>query len=204
MFAVYCYCLLLLGVLFALTNHSFTLFTLSYSQDKTYEELQNELAAKLAEQMEAMNPTVNKDSVDEALKEQKVAATQSKQELLSKVFKPHVEWTKHDYDTHERLYKQLCPTGGPGGLACCEVCSSAYSRYLNQTSQDIGVQSVHNAGTEVQECIGFMNETRNKLQKKVVVARKQAPPLKRDFAVSSSAASSNVATKVSGVQTASV
>ena len=89
---------------------------------------------------------------------------------------------KHDYDIHERLYEQLCPTGGPGGLACCEVCSAAYSRYLNQTSQDIETQSIHNAGTEVKECIGFMKETRDKLQKKVAAARTQAPPVKQDGA----------------------
>jgi len=135
---------------------------------------------------------------DDPLKEEKVVATKSKQELLNKVFKPHVEWTRHDFDTHDRLYEQLCPTGGPGGLACCEVCSSAYSRYLNQTSQDIEVQSIHNAGTEVQECIGFMKVTRDKLQKKVIAARRQAPPLKRDYA------RVEVPASLSGIPTASV
>lgn len=129
-----------------------------------------------------MQPDDDGDEMVAALKEQKVAANDKKKELLQKVFASHVEWTPHDYDTHDGLYEQLCPTGGPGGLVCCEVCSTAYSRYLNQTSTDLDEQTVHQVGKEVQELVGFTQETRNKLQTKVIVARQQAPPLKRDFA----------------------
>ena len=156
-----------------------SLHNLYYKQEQTYEELQNELAAKLAEQMHAMQPA---DEVAVSLDEQKVTSKKTNNELLQKVFSSHVEWTRHDYDTHDRLYEQLCPTGGPGGLVCCEVCSTAYSRYLNQTSTDLGVQTVHQVGKEVEELVGFMHETRSKLQKKVFLARQQAPPLKRDDA----------------------
>lgn len=104
----------------------------------------------------------------------------NKKELLNKVFRPHVQWTKHDYDTHDRLYEQLCPSGGPGGLTCCEVCSAAYSRYLTQTAQDVEVQTIHNAGMEIKECTEFMKDTQKKLQDKVQVARTKAPPLPRD------------------------
>lgn len=154
------------------------MFLRLFSQDKSYEDLQKELSAKLAEQVQAMNP----DAVveDEEIKATKEASSQLQQELLNKVFKPHVQWTKHDYDTHDRLYEQLCPTGGPGGLTCCEVCSSAYSRYLTQTSQDVEEQSIHHAATEVQECTDFMKETQEKLRTKVKAARQQAPPLPRD------------------------
>jgi hypothetical protein len=127
--------------------------------------------------MQAMQP---QDKVAVSLEEQKVASTKTKKELLEKVFSSHVEWTRHDFDTHDRLYEQLCPTGGPGGLVCCEVCATAYSRFLNQTSTDLDTQTVHQVGKEVQELVGFMKETRSKLQKKVALARTQAPPLKRD------------------------
>lgn len=148
--------------------------------------------------MKAMNPANVKEEDDEEgeeeeqvvpaptkrqKKEDKKIAAQKKQELLKKVFKPHVNWSRHDYDTHDGLYERICPTGGPGGLACCEVCSSAYSRYLLATAHDVEIQSIHNAGKEVEECIGFMKETRDKLQYKVQVARQQAPPLKHDVEV---------------------
>jgi hypothetical protein len=50
---------------------------------------------------------------------------------------------------------------------------------LNQTSQDLDVQATHNAVMEVQECLQFMQETRDKLQTKMKIARTQAVPLKR-------------------------
>jgi hypothetical protein len=49
---------------------------------------------------------------------------------------------------------------------------------LNQTSQDLDVQATHNAVMEVQECLQFMQETRDKLQTKMKIARTQAVPLK--------------------------
>lgn len=99
--------------------------------------------------------------------------------LLQQIFAPDIEWTPHDYDGHDNVYEQLCPTGGPGGLICCQFCVSAYSRYLSQTANDIEVQTIHNIGTEVRELVGFMEETRNKLQDKVGLARRQAPPPSR-------------------------
>lgn len=131
---------------------------------------------------------------------QDIKPVDSKQELLDKVFKPHVEWTRHDYDTHDGLYEQLCPTGGPGGLACCAFCSTAYSRFLNQTSRDLEGQSIHNAGKEVEECMEFMGDTRDVLEKKMQVARTQPPPLRRDVAVASTA----VSLSLSGIPTESV
>ena len=119
----------------------------------------------------------------------------AKEEMLHKVFTPHVTWTRHDYDLDDGLYQQLCPTGGPGGLACCHVCSFAYSNFLNQTSRDLDVQATHNAATEVQECLQFMDETRNKLHMKMNTARTQPIPLMKQSVATAS---------MMGVPTASV
>jgi hypothetical protein len=103
--------------------------------------------------------------------------------MLQRVFAPAVEWAPHDYDAHDNLYEQLCPMGGPGGLICCQTCASAYSGYLTQTANDIEVQTIHNIGKEVQELVGYIEETRSKLQDKVGLARQQdPPPLRRGFA----------------------
>ena len=95
------------------------------------------------------------------------------------VFAPDIEWTPHDFSKHDNLYEQLCPSGGPGGLICCQFCVSAYSQYLTQTANDIEVQTIHNISKEVQELIGFMKQTRNKRQDKLDLARRQAPPPSR-------------------------
>jgi hypothetical protein len=47
------------------------------------------------------------------------------------------------------------------------------------------VQATHNAATEVQECLQIMQETREKLQSKMKIARAQAVPLKRHLEPSS-------------------
>ena len=125
-------------------------------------------------------------------KSSKTKITVDNEEVLQKVFTPHVTWTRHDYDL-DGLYQQLCPTGGPGGLACCHVCSLAYSNFLNRTSQDLDVQATHNAATEVQECLKFMQETRDTLDTKMTIARTQPIPLKR-----------GVETSMAGESTASV
>ena len=96
--------------------------------------------------------------------------------ILQQVFAPYIVWTPHDYDSQPNLHEQLCPTGGPGGLVCCHVCASAYSRYLAQAVTDMDTQNLEHAGNEVQELMGFMDETRSKLQGKVRLAQHQKPP----------------------------
>jgi hypothetical protein len=133
--------------------------------------------------MNAMQPKEDDGNDAESIEEEKQEEVAIAPALLQQVFAPAVEWTPHDYDGHNKLYEQLCPTGGPGGLICCQTCASAYSRYLTQTANDIEVQTIHNIGKEVQELVGFMEETRSKLQDKVGLARQQdPPPSRRGFA----------------------
>lgn len=137
--------------------------------------MQDELA-KLAEQMHQMQPKEEDRNEDVIVQEKKQDGEPTAPALLHHAFAPDIEWTPHDYDGHDNLYEQLCPAGGPGGLICCQFCVSAYSQYLTQTANEIEVQTIHNIGKEVQELIGFMKQTRNKLQDKVGLARRQAPP----------------------------
>jgi hypothetical protein len=148
--------------------------------------LEKELSAKLQAKVQSMQLVVQGDVMTKTTLPPSIKPkndhhahrnNNSKEEMLEKIFTPHVAWTRHDYDDmHDGLYEQLCPTGaGPGGLACCHACSLAYSNFLNQTSQDLDVQATHNAATEVQECLQFMQETRDELRTKMKIARTQAP-----------------------------
>jgi hypothetical protein len=64
---------------------------------------------------------------------------------------------------------------------------------LTQTANDIEVQTIHNIGNEVQELVGFMEETRSKLQDKIGLARQQGlPPTGRGFAHGTAQAASRM------------
>lgn len=140
-----------------------------------------------------MQPKEDDGNVAESADEEKQEEVAKAPALLQQVFAPAVEWAAHDYDAHDNLYEQLCPTGGPGGLICCQTCASAYSRYLTQTANDIEVQTIHNIGKEVQELVGFMEETRSKLQDKIGLARQQGPPPpRRGFAEGTAQAASRM------------
>ena len=69
-----------------------------------------------------------------------------------------------------------CPKGGPGGLICCEGCSDAFSRFLTITALDAEHQTRHNVGKEVQELLGYVEESRFGIMTAVQVARKQPLP----------------------------
>jgi hypothetical protein len=84
--------------------------------------LEKELLAKLQAKGQSMQLQGEMTKTTPSNKPKSDAGHSSKEEMLEKIFTPHVAWTHHDCDTHDGLYEQLCPTGGPGGLACCQAC----------------------------------------------------------------------------------
>ena len=69
-----------------------------------------------------------------------------------------------------------CPSGGPGGLICCDYCSAAFSKLLADTAKDAEVQTRHNVGKEVQELLGYLDENRFALMIAVQAARNDPLP----------------------------
>jgi hypothetical protein len=96
------------------------------------------------------------------------------------IFARDVEFSPHPLGGGpfgSQSYNQACPTGGPGGLICCDVCCTAYSQYLTQTAKDIELQRTEKAGKEVNEILEFLEEGRAALDRAAKVARKIIPPL---------------------------
>ena len=88
-------------------------------------------------------------------------------------YRKDVIWEPHTFD-EKGIPK--CPIGGPGGLICCSDCSSAFSGFLTDTARDAELQTRHNVGKEVQELLGYVEESRFAIMTAVQVARKQPLP----------------------------
>jgi hypothetical protein len=97
------------------------------------------------------------------------------------LFAPDIHWTPHPFDGKEEnvSYSNICPTGGPGGLICCEVCTATYSKYLSATYQDVEEQRTSKVAGELTQLVGFMTNTKKKLGKTVRRARKKSIPINR-------------------------
>lgn len=53
-------------------------------------------------------------------------------------------------------YIQTCPTGGPGGLICCQACSDKYGSFLSQTIQDLETQRMRQEVAETKEIMQLL------------------------------------------------
>lgn len=93
------------------------------------------------------------------------------------VFAKEVDFRPYSFGSHGESYNQACPTGGPGGLICCEECAKKYSRYLSNTVKDMEVHRVNRNGREVQELLEFLQQGRTTLDHAYSVAEKKIPPL---------------------------
>ena len=83
-----------------------------------------------------------------------------------------MEWTPHEFD----CAPPTCPNGGPSGLVCCDACSTAYSRFMSQTVEDMEARRMESVSSKVDELLGYIEETRMQLLVSTQAARKMAPP----------------------------
>jgi len=83
--------------------------------------------------------------------------------------KREIVWNQSDFDAHVVSYAK-CPSGGPGGLICCDSCTAAYSRQLSETSKEMDSQTVSSIGREVSELIQLLNDAKTRLQQSVDVS----------------------------------
>lgn len=78
-------------------------------------------------------------------------------------------WNQSEFDSHVKTYDK-CPTGGPGGLICCALCSSSYSRLLTNTAKEMETQTVAKIGREVCELVELLRDAQLRLQQAVDVS----------------------------------
>lgn len=83
-----------------------------------------------------------------------------------------MKWTPHEFDNAP----PTCPNGGPTGLICCESCSIAYSRFMSQTLQEMESRRMEMVSGQVEELLGYIEETRMQLLVTSQAARSTAPP----------------------------
>mmetsp|Transcript_22767 Transcript_22767/g.49533 ORF Transcript_22767/g.49533 Transcript_22767/m.49533 type:complete len:418 (-) Transcript_22767:977-2230(-) len=74
-------------------------------------------------------------------------------------------------------YDQSCSKGGPGGLICCESCSTKYNLLLTRTSEDVEIYRMNKEAGEVTEILDFLNQKKESLEEAVNSAKKKIPPL---------------------------
>lgn len=101
------------------------------------------------------------------------------------IFTQDVQWTSHVFDLKGKdgkfAYQMSCPTGGPGGLICCDQCTKAYSNYMSNSTKNIEEQKSQNVCQEVTDIVQFLDDAKSKLDKavKLVQQRTGRGPLKR-------------------------
>ena len=104
------------------------------------------------------------------------------------LFARDLNWTQHVFDKSNISYSMLCPHGGPGGLVCCESCTSTYSNFLSKTAKDMETQRIANLGSEVKELIQFSRDAKSRLSESVkATRRKPVPPHRRTASATASA-----------------
>lgn len=83
--------------------------------------------------------------------------------------KREVVWSQSEFDAHVATYSK-CPTGGPGGLICCEPCTQSYSTLLNDTTKEMESQTVSTVGREVSELIELLYDAQVRLKQALDLA----------------------------------
>mmetsp|Transcript_10304 Transcript_10304/g.28436 ORF Transcript_10304/g.28436 Transcript_10304/m.28436 type:complete len:440 (+) Transcript_10304:26-1345(+) len=84
---------------------------------------------------------------------------------------------KEKQQTGPEPYKMLCPTGGPGGLICCSICTANYSKFMMETEQNLENQETEQLGWETTTLVHLLKQTKRRLQQSIPAARKVPPPV---------------------------
>lgn len=95
------------------------------------------------------------------------------------VFKADFSWTPLDVWNDGKTFDKACPSGGPGGLICCQECNKLYSSYLDKTLKEMEVQRTDKVGGELKELLTFLDKEKSGLERAANFARKKAPPKPR-------------------------
>ncbi|CAJ1966895.1 unnamed protein product [Cylindrotheca closterium] len=96
-----------------------------------------------------------------------------------KVFSEEITWTPVEVWKEGDSYDKICPSGGPGGLICCQECAKKYSSFVDDTMKDLEAQRTHKLGNEVKEIATLLEQGRSDLERIGSVARRKPPPTNR-------------------------
>jgi hypothetical protein len=90
------------------------------------------------------------------------------------IFPKQVEWKPLAFSDFNLLvsYEGTCPSGGPGGLICCEACSERYNNFLGSTMDNLETQRLKHETDEVKELSQYLEGTQNDLIHTIDKARK--------------------------------
>jgi hypothetical protein len=98
--------------------------------------------------------------------------------LNSTIFRRDFQWSSHPFDANPDSYRLSCPVGGPGGLICCDFCSTAYSNFLTETHNDLESQKISLVATETSELTRLFLNDASSLEK-TYRTTKRRPPVKK-------------------------
>lgn len=96
-------------------------------------------------------------------------------EAVPEMFRRDFEWTPHAVFRNGEV-PLSCPTGGPGGLICCEDCATAYADYLSSTYDELEQQKVAKVAAELDSITHFITLNQERLTESIKAAQGQPPP----------------------------
>lgn len=120
---------------------------------------------------------VAEEQKKEEEKMQAAKAAKAKVERTAGIFWKEITWRPSSSPNSDITYDKSCPTGGPGGLICCEACSIKYNTLLTRTSEDVETFRMIKESGEVTEIIGFLGQKKTDLKDAFNAAKKKVPPL---------------------------
>jgi hypothetical protein len=84
---------------------------------------------------------------------------------IKAIFPKQIQWTPLDFSDFNLLvsYEGTCPTGGPGGLICCNACFQRYNNFLGSTMDDLESQQLKHETAEVKELGQYLEGAQNDL-----------------------------------------
>lgn len=143
--------------------------------------LDKKMEKKLQDAIDATNEKKvdigkNNPNCDEEEKEIEIAA-EGKNQRTEEIFSKEITWRPFYFSRSNLTYDQSCPAGGPGGLICCEICSTKYNVFLTRTSEDLETQRMIKESGEVTEILGFLSQKKDMLKEAVNCAKTKLPPL---------------------------
>lgn len=134
-------------------------------------------AASTGVSSSASNMAGRKNSVGADSTERQTNKNKGRPKEVNVFAKDGMVWSESAFDGKDESYfEALCPSGGPGGLICCAVCSKIYSNFLSQTAKDIEVQKTRKIAEEAKEMIKFIEQGRTELDRSVSAAKRRVPP----------------------------
>lgn len=93
--------------------------------------------------------------------------TDTSEALIDQIFPKVLSWTPHPLDEGD----MPCPTGGPGGLICCEYCQAHFTQYLDQTCRELEEQKIGKVASDISQMLMYSQSTLSSLKQSTAAAK---------------------------------